>query len=108
VFGSIRIVGGRREEDVEGETETVLDHGGNDALEKVAGKLEAGVSVYLDKPWFEISINHEVKTKYLEVVLFMGGRELQISTTNSISCNFLHFWDNLSLEIVTFLWILRI
>lgn len=65
----IGVVTGRRVDDVEGETEGLVEHLRYDAAEERTGQLEAGISIDFDEPGIEISVNHEVQSEYLEVVL---------------------------------------
>ena len=82
---------GRRVYHVKGQPEGLLQHGGNDPADEFAAQLEAGISVDLDEPDVVIGVNHEVQTKYLEIVLSFVGIQLKISGFNCVKCDIFHF-----------------
>ena len=83
---------GRRVYHVKSQPEGLLQHGGNDPADEFATQLEAGIGIDLDEPDIVIGVDHEVKTKYLEIVLPPVGIQLKIGGFDSIKGNILHFW----------------
>ena len=64
------LIGGRwREYWIDYQSESVVDHGGNQTgEERTFGGLEARVRVNLNQVHFEVVIEHEVEAKYFESV----------------------------------------
>jgi hypothetical protein len=62
-------VTGRGKQRIQPDSQRVLQHHWNNSLKNRAVHLQARVVVDLNQPRLEISINHEIKSKYLEVVL---------------------------------------
>jgi hypothetical protein len=81
VFG---VVPGRGEERVDGDSECVFEHGGDDACEEGAGEFEAGVGVDLDEPGVEVFVDHEVQSEYLEGELPVFGVDDQVGGADGV------------------------
>jgi hypothetical protein len=100
VLIGVGVVGWRREGEVKGEFEGLFSHVGNNAVEEGTGTLKARVGVDFNEPRFELTVNHEVKAKYFEVIHEIPRGDLSIDTSNCISAHFLHEWQDLFLEVV--------
>ena len=73
------------------------------ASQKRTYQLEAGVGVHFDQPGQKLSVNHEIKAEYFEVVLISLRGDLDKGTPDGISPDRFHFGQNLLLEAVLFL-----
>lgn len=60
MLGSVRVVRRRREDDIEGELEGLLDHVRDDFVEEGTADIETGIGVDLNEPRLALGIYHEV------------------------------------------------
>lgn len=78
----------------------VLDHARNYSVQNRTTHLEARVGVYLNQPWLEIRVNHEIETKNLKVVTFSRWVNEAKTRFDRIGGYLFEFRVNLALEIV--------
>lgn len=81
---------GRREDDINRESKGLLKHIGYDSPKQFAADFKTGVSIDLNKPNFELLVNHKVQPKHLEVMLQIVGIKLKVGGSDCISGNGLH------------------
>jgi hypothetical protein len=66
--GRIRVSLGMREHWVNSDLKGVIEHCRDDPRKMNSARIKAGICVHLDKPYFEVGIDHEVVTEYLKTV----------------------------------------
>lgn len=66
-FGAV-LAGFAIEDTVEGQFEGVIKHARDDGGQPLVGEFYAGIGVDLDEPDMLLTIDHEVISKYLEVL----------------------------------------
>ena len=59
----------RREDYVKSQSETLFEHGWYDSAYEFAAEFKAWIGVDLDEPNVIICVDHEIKSKNLEVML---------------------------------------
>lgn len=93
-------MGGRREDDIEGDSEGLIYHLGDDSGEEGRGEFEAGVGVDFDQPGVEVAVYHKVESKDLKVVLEPFRGQFDESAPDGIEGNFFHSGQNHFLEVI--------
>ncbi len=86
----VRIVTGRWVDDVQTETESLVDDLGDEPALESVGEFKTGIGVDFDKPGHEVAVNHEVHAKKLKVMLKLFRTKLQTRTLNRIKTDFFH------------------
>lgn len=100
MLGGVGVVAGRRVDDVEGESECLVEHLGDDAGEEGAGQFEAGVGVDFYEPGIELTVYHEVQSKYLEVMLVSFRRQFYKCAFYCVQADAPHSREDPFLEVV--------
>lgn len=80
----------RRENYIESQPESLLQHSWYDPTEQLAAKLQTGVSVDFDQPNLIITIYHEIQPKNFKVMLGIVGVQLQVGGLYGIKSDTLH------------------
>jgi hypothetical protein len=89
VFGNVVLVGRRiaqgwREDRIEANSQSILDHTGNYSLQNGTVQFQARIGVDLDQPRLEVRVNHEVESEYLKIAAFPVPIEEVVSRLNGI------------------------
>lgn len=92
----------RGKDQIQAKFKCIIEHSRNYTLQNQTGSFNAGICIYLNKPRFEIMVNHKIKTKHFENWLLW----LLFTSHNmhwclyGIQCYLFHVWHNISLKII--------
>ena len=87
-----------RKQRVQAHSKRILHHRWNYPLKNRAVDLKTGIVVHLDEPGLEVSVNHEIKPKYLEIVPMATVVDGGAIGSDNICCQFLHFGQDVLFE----------
>lgn len=108
MFGSVGIFTRRRVYHIQTQPQSLIQHLRNNARQQRAHQFQARVGVHLDQPRHELPIDHEIQPENLEVVLVSLGGDLDERALDGVDSDLFHPGQNLFLEIVLFLGMVRI
>lgn len=100
MFGSIGVVRGRGEDNIESEPESLVNHLRDESCEQGRREFQTWIRVDFNKPRYKIAIDHEIKSKDLKIMFEPFWCQLHKSAPHSIEGNIFHFRQYLFLEIV--------
>ena len=90
------------ENGVQAYSEGMLEHNRDDSFKNRAVYFKTGIVVDLDEPGFEISIDHEVQAKDLEVILMSSVVNGLVVGLDDIGSHLFQFGHDISLNIEVF------
>ena len=100
IFVSRRVVDGRRKDGIQSYSKCILDHTWYNSLQNRTINFKTWISIYLNEPRFEVTINHKVKAKNLKITCFPIFIKKTKSRSYGIASNLLQPWINLRKEII--------
>ena len=80
----------------------MLEHNRNNSFKNRAVYFQAGVVVDLNKPGFEIPVDHEVQAKDLEIILMSSVVDDLVVGFDDIGSHLFQFGHDISLNIIVF------
>ena len=93
---------GRGEDRVQTYSEGMLEHYRNDSFKDRTVYFQAGVVVDLNKPGFEIPVDHEVQAKDLEIILMSSVVDDLVVGFDDIGSHLFQFGHDISFNIIVF------
>ena len=108
MFGSVGVFARRRIHHIQSQPQSLIQHLRNNASQQRTHQLQARIGVDFDQPGHELPIDHEVQPEDLEVVLVSLGGDLDERALDGVDGDLFHPGQNLFLEIVLLLGMVRI
>lgn len=91
----------RREQQVHAQLQRVIQHPWDHSLQHQAGGFDAGVSVYLNQPWLELPVDHEVQPEHLkDSACWLAARDQVHRCPQRVGSHLFHFGHHLRLQVV--------